>query len=487
MSRFSSLLNQYIEEKGVKLYGLSRLCQIDRTTLYRFTHGRQCPSSSDLVYRLADALGLMPQQKELLYEAWEITNTGERLWKQRRAVEHFLLNFPKAVPLNQPPFPKEKLISEIEELSLFEGRRDFLHFLRSMFIGESSLIHPELMLLLQPEQGNLSDILPVSLCSNSFKICHIICLNNHASSVSQYASPVGHAEKEEETIRYSSHSVECLEALMPFYISQPDFHSFYYYDDVTAHFDSVSLMPCMIISSDLAVTCSADLSFGIVHTNPSIISMLRGIFRKYKAAAHPMAVRATWGSFLFKESLSSFQTRDSVCFSSLPHIFSWLTPDILRKYWRSGVAESEDMFSDCSRCLSIWKETAENSEIICYVAKNGLERFMATGCISCFPEGLLHPLSCQDRRRYLEYLYQIAKDHPIHLIKGTLEQVPGNFVLYVNAQTLVFVFPENSASMAALTIREPGLVHSFSDLFASFGESAVFSRQETCEYIKKML
>lgn len=488
MSRFSDLLNQYIKEKSVKLYGLSRLCQIDRTTLYRFTHGRQCPSSSDLVYRLADALRLTPQQKEHLFEAWEITNTGEGLWMQRRAVEHFLLNFPGYASHDQPSFSKDEQLSEVLPISILKSKNELQLFLRSMLTLESVAEQPELMLLLQPEQVPLSDFIPYAFCKGSFKICHIVCLNNHFTSAGQSVSPSRPAKKDENSVQYSSYSVECLEALIPFYINQPDFHSFYYYDNVTAHFDSVSLMPCMILSGSQAVTCSGSLSFGIVHSDQAIVSMLHGIFRKYEAAAHPLAMRITWHTSLFRESIRFFQTRDSVCFSSSPpYIFSWLTPDLLQKYWNAGNAESDNIFSDCSLCLSAWKEASEDTEAVCYATQAGLERFMATGCIPSLPDGILRPLSFHDRLRYLDYLYQIVRTRPVHLVKGSLEQTPGNFILYVNAQYIFLLFPENSLSLAALTIREPGLVQAFSDLFASIGEVSIFSRQETCEYIKKLL
>ena len=94
MSKFSDLLNTYIEEKGVKIYPLAQYCKTDRSAVYRFINGTRVPSEQSVVQQMADYLKLTPQQKSRFYEAWEIANTGEGLWYQRKATERFLLNFP---------------------------------------------------------------------------------------------------------------------------------------------------------------------------------------------------------------------------------------------------------------------------------------------------------------------------------------------------------------------------------------------------------
>ncbi|MBS6705027.1 MAG: helix-turn-helix transcriptional regulator [Lachnospiraceae bacterium] len=474
MSRFSDLLNHYIEEKQVKLYTLSRLCQIDRTTLYRLTRGKQCPSSIDTVIQLAKAMKLTPQQKSRFYEAWEITSTGEGLWYQRKATERFLLNLPKtdAILLEHPWNSSEDLLPAEKNSVLLNHKEEIRTFLETMLIQESTSAKPELMLLLQPEHMDFADLLLGDPHSKNFNICNIVCLNNHNPAAAQ---------------NISSYNIECLEKMMSLYIRRKNFCSQYYYDDITMHFHSVSLMPCMILTGSSAITCSADLSFGIAHTDPAVVAMLQNVFHKYKAFSHPLTDKTNWNTQEFEIQLRHFSSRDSILFGPEPYICSWLTSEILQKYLSEDSMQNKEILSAFSSYLSAWKNYAETSEIVWYTTRSNLEYFMATGHIASLPKGLMRPLSCHDRHLYLEYLCNQAKNRPIYLIKGPLERTGNHFHLYTNAQTVFLTFPESHHSISGLTIREPSLVDSFFDLFASLKKSGQFTQKETCESIKSMI
>lgn len=474
MSKFSDLLNTYIEERGVKIYPLAQYCKIDRSAVYRFINGTRIPSEQSVVQQMADYLKLTPQQKARFYEAWEIANIGESLWHQRKAAEHFLLNFPKtdAVLPEQPWNSSENFLPTTKTAVLLKSKEEIRTFLETMLIRESVSAKPELMLLLQPEHTDPADLLLGDPRSKNFDICNIVCLNNHNPAAAQ---------------NISSYNIECLEKLMSLYVHQKGFCSQYYYDDVTMHFHSVSLMPCMILTGSSAITCSADLSFGIAHTDPAVIAMLRDVFRKYKASSHPLADKSSWNTPKFENQLRRFSSRESVLFGPEPYICSWLTSEILQKYLTEDSMQSKETLSAFSSYLSAWKDCAETSEITWYTTRSSLEYFMATGRIASLPEGLMRPLSCHDRHLYLEYLFTQAKNRPIHLIKGPLERAGSHFHLYINAQTVLLTFPESGYSISGLTVREPSLVDSFSDLFTYLKESGQFTQKETCESIKNMV
>lgn len=475
MSKFSDLLSTYIEEKEVKVYPLAHHCKVDRSAMYRFIRGTRNPSDLSTVQMIADYLKLSPQQRAEFCEAWEIIDTGEELWYQRRAIEHFLLTLPGSSSKHsghlwsssEDSFPASK------NTILLKTKEELRAFLETMLVRESAAEKPELMLLLQPEHTEFADFLLSDPRSKDFDICHILCLNNHAPSAAQSIS--------------FSYNIECLENLMPLYVSRPGFHTRYYYDDVAMHFHSVSLMPCMILTGGSAVTCPADLSFGIAHTDPAVISMLQDIYRKYKNASHPLAIRSDWVEPEFEEQIKCHSSRDSVLFGPDPYIFSWITPDLLQKYMTGEAQQDPEVLPALSRYLSLWKEYTEASGTVWYTTRSSLEYFMATGRISSLPERLLHPFSCRDRHLYLEYLGEMAKKHSIRLVKEPLDRVQNRFHLCINSQAIFLIFPETDGVLSGLTIREPGLVNSFSDLFKSFNESAQSTQKEFYDYIKNML
>lgn len=474
MSKFSDLLNTYIEEKGVKIYPLAQYCKIDRSAVYRFINGTRVPSEQSVVQQMADYLKLTPQQKSRFYEAWEIANTGEGLWYQRKTTERFLLNFPKIdapIPAHSWEF-SENLLPTAKSSVVLNSKEEIRTSLEAMLIREAKSTKPELMLLLQPEHMDLSNLLLGDPRSNNFDICNIICLNNHNPSDAQ---------------NISAYNIKCLETLMPLYIHQKNFCSQYYYDNVTMHFHSVNVMPCMILTGSSAITCSADLSFGIAHTDPAVVAMLRDVFRKYKASSHPLTDKNSWSAEDFENQLRHFSSRESILFGPEPYICSWLTSEVLQKYLTEESMQSKEIIPAFSSYLSAWKKYMETAEITWCTTRSSLEYFMATGHIASLPEGLMRPLSCHDRHLYLEYLYNQSKTRPLRLIKGPLERTGNHFHLYINAQTVFLTFPESRHSISGLTIREPSLVDSFFDLFASLKKSGQFTQKETCESIKSMI
>lgn len=462
MSDFSNLLNTYIEEQGVKIYSLAQYCKIDRSALYRFIKGTRIPSELSVVHRIADYLKLTSQQKACFYEAWEIANTGEALWYQRKATEHFLLNIPKTdtiLPQHPWNFTKEFFTSS-KNTFVLKSKEEILTSLEAMLIQESTSEKPKLMLLLQPEHMDLADLLLRDPHSGNFDICNIICLNNHDTPQN-----------------ISSYNIKCLETLLSLHVHQKGFYSQYYYDNVTTHFHSISLMPCMILTSNSAITCSADLSFGIIHTSPAVVAMLEDIFRKYKASSHPLANKIRWSTQEFKDQIQYFTSRESILLSSEPYICSWLSSEILQKYLTEESMKNKEIISAFSFYLSSWKEYAEASELIWYTTHSSLEYFMATGQISFLPKGLMHPLSYHDRQLYMDYLYSQAKNHPIYLIKGPLEHIGNHFQLYVNAQTVFLTFQDSRYSLSGLRVSESNLVDSLYDLFTYIKESDQLTQQ----------
>lgn len=474
MSKFSDLLTTYIEENGIKIYSLAQYCKIDRSAVYRFMNGSRIPSEKSIVQQIADYLKLTSHQKAKFLEAWEISTTGEELWYQRKAVEHFLLNLQKTdTTLKKHLWNfSETILPAAKSAVVLNGKEKIEIFLETMLIRESASKNPKLMLLLQPELTDLVNLLLGDPRSKNFDIYNIVCLNNHKPS---------------DTQSFSCYNIECFKKLMPLYINHQNFCSQYYYDNVTMHFHSINLLPCMILTGSSAIICSANLSFGIAHTDPAIVAILQEIFQKYKASSRPLVTKNSWNTQEFKKHFFHFSSQDSILFGPEPYICSWLTPEVLQKYLTEESIQNKEILSASSFYLSTWKTYMDTSKITWYTTRSNLEYFMATGQITSLPKGIIHPLSFHDRHIYLEYLYDQIKNHPIHLISGPLEHIKTNYHLYINAQTVFFTFPENHHSISSLTVSEPSLISSFSDLFTYLKASNQFAQQKFYKYIKNML
>ena len=62
MSEFSNILSQFIHEKNIKVYPLSKYCDFDRATMYKIINGKRNPPSRDIIEKMSDFMRLTPTE-----------------------------------------------------------------------------------------------------------------------------------------------------------------------------------------------------------------------------------------------------------------------------------------------------------------------------------------------------------------------------------------------------------------------------------------
>lgn len=476
MSDFSCLLSQYISEKNMKIYTVSRKCQIDRSTLYRFLNGKQQPVSLQLVLRLANVLELNQKETSRLCEAWHIAKAGRLVWSQRKSTEHFLLNFPdRAIFSSSHTYDTVQAPGPItRDIQLLKNKAEIYSAFREIAIKEAETMHPELMLTFQPDNSELINILLQLPNRRVFHIDHIFCLNNHTPSTPDCKI-------------WGFYNMECLELIMPLYISGLDYHPWYYYDDVKAHFSSMSLLPYMLLTKSGAIICSSDLTFGILHTDDSVISLLQDVFKNHWHQTHSLAALYDWTDIQFISQLQNMTGKESVLFSPDPCLYTCLNSERLQKYFLPEVQKTDGLFSSFILYLSAWKNYTENAGTVCYCTPEGFERFMATGRINILPKNVLQSFSFKDRCMYLEHSGHLIKNGKIILLKEPFRNLSHHFQLAVNAQTLIFCFADQEDRICGLVLKEPSLVNAFFEFFYSGSSDITYSIDESYVQIRKMM
>ena len=94
MSEFSNMLSQFIHEKNIKVYPLSKYCDFDRATMYKIINGKRNPPSRDIIEKMAYFMKLTPTEYEQFKEAYEISRVGADNYYRRKSTENFLMHFP---------------------------------------------------------------------------------------------------------------------------------------------------------------------------------------------------------------------------------------------------------------------------------------------------------------------------------------------------------------------------------------------------------
>ena len=95
MSIFSDKLKEYMKQKNEKVYSLSQMCDISRANMYKIVQGTRHPANVEMVYRIADALGLSPYEKRGLIESYQITMIGKDIYEERSYIVHLISSLKK--------------------------------------------------------------------------------------------------------------------------------------------------------------------------------------------------------------------------------------------------------------------------------------------------------------------------------------------------------------------------------------------------------
>lgn len=69
--------------------------------------------------------------------------------------------------------------------------------------------------------------------------------------------------------------------ILPLYLSTLDYHPYYYYEDIHAHFYNFNFLPCILLTSHGALCCSSDFKHGIYYNDPESVQLLWKIFSNY--------------------------------------------------------------------------------------------------------------------------------------------------------------------------------------------------------------
>ncbi|MGN0353549.1 MAG: helix-turn-helix domain-containing protein [Muricoprocola sp.] len=271
MSEFSNVLRELIQKKRIQIYPMAQYCHTDRSTMYKIINGKRNPPSEENFKRMCDFMHLAPSEYDELRQAYEITLLGETVYFRRKSVEKFIREYQEHLQLpDVPPLPMVSVGLDVEKWDTMQScmalsnQLEVNHILQHILILEANKKEGQIGLFLQPDNDFLFGFLAgLKSAGNSLKIQQIICLDD---------------EEEEVTV-----NISYLKYVLPLYLYLQQYDLYYYYDDIHAHYHSFNGFPCMILTSEYAITCTADLGMGIVYHDAKVVSMLWKLFHTYQS------------------------------------------------------------------------------------------------------------------------------------------------------------------------------------------------------------
>lgn len=475
MTSFSALLSSFIEEKKIQIYPLTQYCNLDRSTMYKYLNGKRLPPKQELVERIADYMRLSPSEREELTTAWMIAQVGEEAYYNRRNVEKFILNFPdvsKIDPLHlssPAETPDHNVPADCQALI---SQTTVNNAVWRLILSESKKENGRLALLLQPDNDYLFHFL-TSLGESecSLNIEQILCLNSSSQ------------------LNKSNQSLNLLylQAVLPLYIRALNYRIYYYYDNVESHFSSFNGLPCLILTSETAVACTADYRTGIYYSQPETVQLLWKLFQEYKEKCsllfHP--VSSVIDELNMMHSLG--QSREAnFAIQPEPCLVPFLTPDLVEKYVYKNLPERGKLVTMLNDYLAHQGKQILSESFWIYHTLEGIRSFLDTGKLYEIPEGLCEPFSPEDRSLLISRMLENPKKN-YRLLRGPLQLLPHNFHLYVSPSGGYLLFTNRLNQTVYLLFEEPGLLALFLDYLNNIDVKYLYSYEQMQDMIKSQL
>ena len=263
MSIFSDKLKEYMKQKNEKVYSLSQMCDISRANMYKIVQGTRHPANVEMVYRIADALGLSPYEKRGLIESYQITMIGKDIYEERSYIVHLISSLKKHRNL-----PVEW--GQSKENPETQGKKKFLYGkknvngeIRKIIKREAQKESGKICVIGQPDYAFIQQML-ISYCENkNVEIQHIICMESRENG-------------ERNTYNLSNFT-----HISPFLISECKYKAYYYYDNVQSHFYNLNLLPCVIVTGDEVIQGTSDYEYAIYDCSRERVNVFHKMFQDF--------------------------------------------------------------------------------------------------------------------------------------------------------------------------------------------------------------
>ena len=476
MSVFSDLLTHYIKEKEIKIYTLAAACQMDRSMLYRIISGKRNPPSQEVFYRLAEQLQLAPAEFEKLKDAYDLTRLGASVYYRRKSVEEFFTHFPSHITSENIRFQfhratfSPKLPSDETACIPFFSRTEMEYYMHSILLLEAARENGTVQILLQPDCPFLFSTLSSLRIKDALTVEHLICF-----------SKTGQVNTQRQL-----YNLNCLETMLPLFFTNIDYRPYYFYDDVTAHYQNFNLFPCMLLTSKYALVCTADYQKGFLYKGVSHLRLLQELYFSYQQLCKPLFHIMDY--LPMDGSLQQmYQTAPSYILQPEACITPMVDDVLLEKVIAPQLPEREMFITQATTLLAQNRSILSQKKATIYFTLSGLRQFMTSGQIQEIPKELYRPLTLAERKQLINSMLSYCEKGIYRLLKHPLNQLTENLHLVVNRTMGYLLFQDIHGHILCFTFTEPSLLEAFLDYMENLENGYLYSCEDAARMVQELI
>lgn len=281
--------------------------------------------------------------------------------------------------------------------------------------------------------------------------------------------------------------------MIPVLLSEKElrYHIYYYYDKVSSHFASSTLMPYLIIASDFVINISVDLNCALISKDSKVIHLYNHLYdvRKRECRSMIQSIHENAEYIRFCREKPEVGGEAVYSIGSQPCFGLFDVESMLPKYIKNHNTQSAYEFRQLIRAN---KQFAASQKVsaVSYFSKKGLEKLMKDGIVEEVPRELYTALDMEDRRELIRMLIDAIREgwYTAHLMNEACIRYPQNLVITTKEMTSanIFYLPEKNENRFVL--REQSLSRMIYEFLAGFQKSTyVFNQDETLQYLENLI
>ena len=457
MSKFSEHLEQCIMDSGLTEGQLAKVSGFTRSYIALMKNGQRVSPDSTKMEKLISCLNLPPYEYDEIWTEYIRARLGDSIYERNNAVIDFIESFGNISNTSIKSYYRH----EIPDIRTVDNRMDLEYLIKAVIEQEALKEDGNVRIIMQADSPVLKNVLP-AVCRNNrnLKIDHILCMNHKS----------GNGYEKDEL--YNINMMKCLMPIVIFSNSE-NYRIYHYYDHVTSHFSSSSLLPCMVLTQDYVISMNAGIDKGMIFREKDIIEMFDSLFQEHKRSCRMMFKRMNDDTDLF-EYFNTQPCTDNVIYTigNQPCMGMLKVDNLVRKYCTSENEKIRILLENTIRKNEKLVD-GENTKLVCYCTRSGLKRFAEEGVVDELPLSIYRKLEIRDRIDILQKLLAAMEQgkYELYLLEEHGIDFPKELQIcsYGVTESVIIFMSENKESRFVLN--ESSLTKILFEFFQEFMRS----------------
>lgn len=359
---------------------------------------------------------------------------------------------------------------------LLNSRQAVDSSVHQILLSEASKVNGRIALFLQPNYLFLLHLLSTIQPAGTLQIDHIFSLNRTAQF----------------TETHELYELYYLRNLFPIYMNKLDYRIHCFYTNEISHFQNLSVLPYMILTSEFAITCSSDYQMGILYQSPDILQALWDVFHSHQDLCQPafqtFPIIANDLPSLF-QFVANTRSSAELIIDIQPEacILPFLRRNLLEDIINRDIPMPNSVLSLADNLFSDNMQRIKDGKFIIYFTEHGMTRFLQEGLFEEIPPAFYHPLNIEQRIYILHKISECCHDGSYRILKKPLNHLSPNLRMCLCGNTCSLTYQTNSGEHMCFAIKEPFILQIFQSFLSNIDPDVYYSPAESEQIIARMI